>query len=493
MNKEDIISSDKNTTSRRQFLTQTAAALAGASALTGLEAAQVPKPVAKAAGRVLGANDRINVAFIGNGMQWQGLLRGFQARKDRQGDIEFVACCDVWEPRLKNAQEKTKAEKTYRDYREVLQRPDIDGVVVAVPDHWHFAIARDACLAGKDVYLEKPMVRTIDQAAQLNDIVNQTKRILQVGGSGPASGLNWKINEYVKAGKMGKVLWGLISYNRNTDTGMWDYPIPGIGETPWPNAEFNEKTCDWNTWQGSTRKRPLSAERYFRWRKFWDYATGNAGDLLYHQLGTMSTMIGFDFPTQAVGAGGIFVQKDREVPDTYMTMVEYPGEYCVNMISCMGNAESVPITVYGNWGTLRLGGPGAAAGQGQGAMGDPGRGGDQAPTRGGRTGRGGRGRATATITAEQQFVNKFKEANDGKTQVIVEADEQFDSLGENWLNCMRTRESPVYNVLRGYQVLVAIMLGVDSYREGRALAFDPATKRVLPKPPTRKMYPPAEA
>ncbi len=487
MQREDTSNSERNTTTRRRFLTQTAAALAGASTLTGLEAAG--KQATRAVGRVLGANDRINLAFIGNGMQWQGLLRGFQARKDRQGDIEFVACCDVWEPRLKNAQEKTKAEKTYRDYREVLQRPDIDGVVVAVPDHWHFAIARDACLAGKDVYLEKPMVRTIEQGAQLNEIVNQTKRILQVGGSGPASGLNWKINEYIKAGRMGKILWGLISYNRNTDAGMWDYPIPGIGETPWPDADFSAKSCDWNMWLGSTRKRSLSAERYFRWRKYWDYATGNAGDLLYHQLGTMSTMIGFDFPTQVVGAGGIFIQKDREVPDTYMTMVEYPGEYCVNMISCMGNADSVPITVYGNWATLRLGGPGAAAGQGQGAMGDQARGADQAGA--GRSG-GARPRAVASVTAQPQFLNKFKEANDGKTEVTIEAPAQSESLGENWLNCMRSRQSPVYDVLRGYQVLVAIMLGVDSYREGKALAFDPVGRKVLPKPPARKMYPPAE-
>jgi predicted dehydrogenase len=492
MHREDTIKSEKSTTTRRRFLVQTGAVLAGASTLTGLEAAQ--KPSARMAGRVLGANDRINLAFIGTGMQWQGLLRGFQARKERLGDVEFVACCDVWEARLKNAQEKTKAEKTYRDYREILQRPDVDGVVVAVPDHWHFAIARDACLAGKDVYLEKPMTRTIEQAAQLNDIVDQTKRILQVGGSGPASGLNWRINEYIKAGKMGKILWGLISYNRNTDTGMWDYPIPGIGETPWPDAQFNEKTCDWNMWLGSTRKRPFSAERYFRWRKFWDYATGNAGDLLYHQLGTMSTMIGFDFPAQAVAAGGIYIQKDREVPDTYMTMVEYPGEYCVNMVSCMGNAESVPITVYGNWGTLRLGGPGAAAGQSQGAMGDPGRAGTQppAPAPGGRPGGGARRRAVATITAEPQFVNQFKEANDGKNEVTIESPEQSESLGENWLNCMRTRQSPVYNVLRGYQVLVAIMLGVDSYREGKALAYDPVGRKVLPRPPARKVYPPAE-
>ncbi len=466
---------------RRQFFGQTAAALVSASVLTNRDAfAAKEKPVKKVTTRVLGANDRINLAFIGNGMQFLGLLdRGFQPRKEKKGDFEYSAVCDVWEPRLKNAQEKTKAEKTYRDYREVIQRADIDGVVIAVPDHWHYSIAREALLSGKDVYLEKPMTYTIDEAARLNDHVNQTKRILQVGGTGPTTRLYWKVNEYIKTGKMGKVLWGLISYNRNTDSGMWDYPIPGIGSEAWPKAEFSEKNCDWNMWLGPAHKRPLSAERYFRWRKYWDYSGGNATDLLYHRLGAMSTMIGFDFPTRVTGAGGIYVQKDREVPDTYMTMVEYPGDYCINMISCMANQESAPISIYGNWGTLQIVQERMQAGD---SMGDL--------TRGNRG--GGPGREVAVIKAERTFLNKFKEANDGKTEVTIEPPESED-LADNWLNCMRSREKPDYDVLRGYQVMVAIKLGVESYRQGKVMVFDPAGRRLITKPPERKGYLPQGA
>ncbi len=464
---------------RRQFLSRTAAALTSVTVLSNLNAAPAKeKPVRKVTTRVLGANDRINVAFIGNGMQFLGLLdRGFRARKEKKGDFEYSAVCDVWEPRLKNAQEKTKAEKTYGDYREIIQRPDIDGVVIAVPDHWHYAIAREAMLSGKDVYLEKPMTYTIDEAAKLNAIVQQTKRILQVGGSGPSTRLYWKVNEYLRSGKMGKVLWGLISYNRNTDTGMWDYPIPGIGSEAWPKAEFSEKNCDWKMWLGPARKRPLSTERYFRWRKYWDYSGGNATDLLYHRLGVMSTMIGFDFPTRVVGAGGIYVQKNREVPDTYMTMVEYPGEYCINMVSCMGNTESAPLSIYGNWGTLQIVQERVQAGD---AMGDL--------TRGPRR----RSREVAQIKAERQFLSKFKEANDGKTEFTIEGEEDED-LADNWLNCMRSREKPVYDVLKGYQVMVAIKLGVDSYREGKTMAFDPGGRRILSKSPERKVYLPQGA
>jgi len=464
---------------RRQFLNQAAGALAAASAVAATTGTAPAQAVRKVTSRVLGANDRINVGFIGNGMQFHDLLRrGFDDRKAGKGDVEYAAVCDVWEPRRKHAQEKTKAAKAYADYREIIQRPDIDGVVLAVPDHWHFQMASEACQAGKDVYLEKPMTYTIDEAAKLNDIVGKTQRILQVGGTGPSSRFYWKVNEYVRSGKMGKVVWGLISYNRNTTEGMWDYPIPGVGSEAWPDAEVSGKNLDWNMWLGPAPKRRFSKERYFRWRKYWDYSGGNATDLLFHRLGVMSTLIKFDFPTRVTGAGGIYVQKNREVPDTYMTMVEYPDDYCINMISCMANAESVPLTVYGNWGTLQIV---QREAQAMDSMGDS------------RGAPRGRGREVAVIRAEREFQDAFKKANDGKTEVTIEPSEDSPDLVDDWLDCMRSRKTPVYDVLKGYQVMVAIKLGVDSYREGRVMIFDPVARRMVKTAPDRKEYLPPEA
>jgi len=466
---------------RRDFMTRDAG-LAAVTVSLASTAAAANKPAAKPAGRVLGANDRINIAFIGNGMQFQTLLGVFQNRKKEKNDIHFSAVCDVWEPRLKYAQEQSGAEKTYRDYREVLARPDIDGVVLAVPDHWHHPMASQAMLAGKDVYLEKPMTRTVDEAAKLHALVGKTGRLMQLGGSGPATKLYWKVNDYIKAGKMGKIVWGLISYNRNTREGMWDYPIPGIGSDAWPDAKVTEDNLDWKMWLGGAPKRKYSAERYFRWRKFWDYSTGNAGDLLYHRLGMMSTMVGFDFPSRAVGVGGVYVQKNREVPDTYMTMIEYPGDYSINMVSCMANQTSTPVTVYGNWATLQIVDGSASA---MDAMGDQRRGAPSSAERQGRS------RTNAVVKPERPFLKEFREANDGKDEVVIEG-ENGPSLGDNWLDCMRTREAPVYNSLRGYQVMVAIALGVESYLKGRVMAFDPVRQVMLPAPPPHKVYPPVE-
>lgn len=458
------MSEAKTDLTRRDFLARQAGAAAVACA---------------AAGRVLGANDRINIAFIGCGMQFLSLVEMFKRRREQRGDVHISAVCDVWQPRLDNGLKVSGAERAYRDYREVLQRKDIDGVVLAVPDHWHYRMAREALEAGKDVYLEKPMTRTLEEAAELHALVEKTGRIMQLGGSGPASRLNWKIHEYIQAGKMGKILWGLISYNRNTREGMWDYPIPGVGSEHWPDAKFGPDNIDWEMWLGPAPRRPLSAERYFRWRKFWDYSTGNAGDLLYHRLGTMCTMIGFDFPTRVVAVGGIYVQKNREVPDTYLTLIEYPGDYSINMVSCMANATSVPLTVYGNWATLQVL-EGQAA---MDAMGDQ----RKAPP-GAQRGP----KAVAVVRAEKQFIEEFRAANDGKTEVTIEP-EPGPGLTDDWLDSMRSRKPPVYNSLRGYQVQVAISLGVESYRYGKVMAFDPVRRQRLESPPPHPEFPPRES
>jgi predicted dehydrogenase len=460
------MSSEKNRPTRREFFLREAGLVTAAACATR--------------GRILGANDRINIAFIGAGMQFLTLIRMFDNRRRQRNDVHFSAVCDVWEPRLRYGMEQSGAEKAYRDYREVLARRDIDGVVLAAPDHWHCRMACEALEAGKDVYLEKPMTRTLEEAERVYATVEKTGRVLQMGGTGPATRLNWKIHQYIKAGKMGKILWGLISYNRNTREGMWDYPIPGVGSDHWPDAKVTPENLDWTMWLGPAPKRRFSAERYFRWRKFWDYSTGNAGDLLYHRLGTMCTMLGFEFPVRVAAVGGIYVQKNREVPDTYMTMIEYPGDYSINMVSCMANATSVPITVYGNWATLQVI-EGQAA---MDAMGDQ-RKAAAAPPQG-------RPRAVAVVKAERTFLEEFRQANDGQTEVTIEP-EPGPGLTDDWLDAMRSRQPPVYNALRGYQVMVAIALGVESYRKGKVMAFDPASRRPLDAPRPHAEFPPAES
>jgi hypothetical protein len=155
-----------------------------------------------------------------------------------------------------------------------------------------------------------------------------------------------------------------------------------------------------------------------------------------------------------------------------MTMVEYPGSYSINMISCMANADSAPLAVYGNWATLQIV---TERHQAMDSMGD------QTKGRSQWTGPVER----AVVKPQRDFLEEFKQANEGKTEVTIDP-EPSEDLIDNWLNCMRSREKPVYDGMRGYQVMVAIKLGVDSYRQGRTLAFDPDRRRILNRPPTRR-------
>ena len=150
----------------------------GVGSLAGAPAAAAANP---AAGRVVGANDRINIGLVGVGGRGGSLMRLILRMAEERGDLQVAAVCDVYEKRKRVAQEKTKAEFATLDYREVLARPDVDAVVIATPDHWHGTIALDALEQGKDVYLEKPMCHTIDEARKVAAKVNETGRVLQIG------------------------------------------------------------------------------------------------------------------------------------------------------------------------------------------------------------------------------------------------------------------------------------------------------------------------
>src|SRR5258706_9587673 len=181
---------------RRDFVKTTTAA---AVALRAFAAAKPPQA------RVLGANDRINLGFIGTGGRANSLLREFQGIADKTGGVQIAAVCDVYEKRKRLASEKYKA-KGYLDYREVINDPSIDAVVIATPDHWHARQSMEAMKAGKDVYLEKPMSRTVDEARQIYVTSVETKRVLQIGSQTTSADQWWKARKALQVGLIVKLL-----------------------------------------------------------------------------------------------------------------------------------------------------------------------------------------------------------------------------------------------------------------------------------------------
>ena len=439
---------------RREFLV-------GAGMATQAWAAA--RPAAKSAGRVLGANDRINVGVIGTGGRGTYVAREFMTAGKGEGNCQIVAVCDVYQKRVNKNKEFYAKEygkcDAYLDYREVINRPDIDAVIVATPDHWHAPIALAAMDRGKDVYLEKPMCHTVEEARQLVATVKETKRVLQVG-SQTTSGDQWhQAKRVIAEGMLGNMLLSQGSYHRNSVEGEWNYTIePEAG----PDGK-GENYIDWKMWLGNATKRAYDADRFFRFRKYWDYSGGIATDLFYHVVAPMNICWSEpQFPHKVMAGGGIYQFKDREVPDTFHLIGDYAKGHSIVLSSSMANSQHIPGLIRGHGASLTMVEHGRFEGF--------------APQ---LTLRAERGRGGQYIVPELEA--KFK----GETEIKVPVKETntMQTHVGNFLSCMRTRQKPTLDVETGARAQVLITMAVNSYREGRVLYFDEKNWKVVPKAP----------
>lgn len=437
---------DRNSdTTRREFLAR--------STMTPAIVAGVP---ARSAARTVGANDRVQVGMIGLGGMGTTHLRAFMRQSVEEKDIQVVAVSDVYTRRKERARDIARLtdKDVHHDYRDLLARADVDAVLIASPDHWHGRMALDALTAGKDVYLEKPMTHTIEEARAVVDAVKKYNRILQVGNQGLSAPATHKIRELIEAGEIGELLAAQSTSARNSLLGEWNYRIEPEG-TP--------ETIDWNRWLGPAPKRPFSPDRYFRFRKYWDYSGGIATDLFFHALGPMLYAMGAQFPTRVSACGGIYVHKDREVPDTYATTIEYPNYY-IEMSGSMANATMGKFhrpVFYGHKGTI--------------------------------TAEGNEVQVLPETFPEIQRRQKQAERTrpEPKVYPLPPLGPQRDARTphtSNFFACVRSRKQPNAHAELGYRILAAIQLGVEAYREGRTKLFDPASERVITTAPQRPEY-----
>ena len=242
--KKESMSEKISSVNRRDFMKHAAGVGATLGAATKTFGA---RPAAKASsGRVLGANDRINVGVIGVGGRGSYLARTFAGIGERTNDCQVVAVCDVYEKRKQRNAEHLKCNG-YLDYREVIAKPDIDAIVVATPDHWHAKIALEALDRGKDVYCEKPMCHTIEEAKMLASTVHETKRVFQVGSQTTSSEQWWKAKKAIADGMIGQMIMSQGSYHRNSIEGEWNWPIDADAG---PDGK-GENYIDWKMWLGS--------------------------------------------------------------------------------------------------------------------------------------------------------------------------------------------------------------------------------------------------
>jgi predicted dehydrogenase len=283
-------------TTRRHFL--------AASAATPAALAQTVRP-----------NDKIRLALIGAG----GMGSGDVNTALSTGLAELVAVADIYDGRLVRAREAWGSHiQTTRDYRELLVRKDIDAVIIGTPDHWHARIAIDAMNAGKDVYVEKPMVQKVDDGHLVIDAARKNNRILQVGSQRVSSIIYDKAREVLASGAIGALNLVEAWWDRNSAIGAWQYSVP-------PDA--STANIDWDRFLGAAPKRPFEPVRLFRWRNYQDYGTGVAGDLFVHLFSGLHFITGVEGPERVFATGGLRYWKDgRDVPDVMMGLYDYPAQ-----------------------------------------------------------------------------------------------------------------------------------------------------------------------
>jgi predicted dehydrogenase len=302
---------------------------------------------ARAYAQVSGANDRIRIGVIGCGGMATGHMRGLVKNKEAD-NAEIIAVCDIYDKRLQAAAQLTGGQPL-RDYRSVLENKDVDYVLIATPEHWHAPMTLDAADARKHIYCEKPMTRTTEEAKKVVAKIKQTGVKMQVGVQGMSDDSYETANKYVKDGALGDVVIAQIDYSRNYGLkDFWGYPVD---EDARPGENL-----DWKAWLGPAPKRAWDPDRYFSWRRYWDYSSGIASDLFVHRVTRIIKSLDLKEPALAVATGGKFHYKDSiaEIPDTFNVLLEYPGGPNVILVSSMANDTPVEHVLRGHKATLKF-------------------------------------------------------------------------------------------------------------------------------------------
>jgi predicted dehydrogenase len=420
--------------SRRHFLQQTATTAAIVSTAGLMRTPVLGQSQAPYAGRALGANDRIAVAYIGVGSQGMAHVRS-QKEHAAENNIVPAAVCDVWQKRLGAARAYLDLPENaaYRDHRALLERKDIDAVVVATVDNWHAPVAIDAMNAGKHVYGEKPLARYFGEGFEIYDTVKKTGKVFQVGSQYCADPMFHKAAEWIRSGKIGPLVWGQASYCRNNPKNSeWTYPV---------DQDANPSNLDWERWQGRARKVPWDPNRYFSWHKFYDYNSGILGNLLPHRFLPLMLATGNpEFPRRVVCTGTRQVSTDREITDTTHLLAEFPSGLTLCVAGSTVNEQGLPDTIRGRKGTLYFSG-----GQNQVEF---------RPER---------------IFAEELDEEKFS---------APEKPGDIARLEKNFFDCIRSGRQPLANIELAIRAHTVLSLAEMSERLSLSLLFDPGSRTI---------------
>ena len=416
---------------RRRFMAGAALGVAAASVAT----------------RRLDAAERIRVGFIGVGNRGDQVLDAFLG----QPDVEIPAICDVYKPYLEAAARKAGGSPAlFSDHRALLDRKDLDAVVIATPDHWHAIQTVDALRAAKDVYVEKPLSLTISEGRRMVEEARKAGRVVQVGIQRRSIDHCRRAAELVRSGGLGKVTVAK-SYHVLNESPM------GIGNTP-PSPP--PEGLDWDRWLGPAPKVPYSANRcLYKFRWFWDYSGGQLTNFGTHYLDQIQWSLGKSAPRSVTAVGGkLAIGDDREIPDTLEVAWVYEGGTLVtfsqyNLTGAPFNSKGSELEVRGNLGTLYLGYQGF----------------EVVPER----------LRLHPVPARSPLDRNPPEGTETRIQPLKVAGTFGDAThARNFLDCVKSRGKPSCDIETGHRSTSATLLGNIALRVGRTIEWDAERERI---------------
>ncbi len=468
----------------------------------GQAPAVIPRTTFKKSGQLIrlgfiGFGGRAEDLAVSAGFAHPDLIAGQReaAKKDKQNkwleswfnqndlNVAMVGVCDLFDVRTQrglaaaaNPERPGGAKgfpgaKRYKHYSELLADKDIDAVVIGTPDHWHARIIQDAAAAGKHVYCEKCMTRTEEETHAVKAAVKSANIVFQLGHQNRQQESHMQAKELIRANVLGPVTLVETSTNRNSPNGAWVYDI---------HPEGNEKTIDWETFQEpSPNKVPFSKERFFRWRCWYDYGTGLAGDLLSHEYDAVNQILDLGIPKSATASGGIYYFRDgRDVPDVFQAVFEYPDRNLTLIYSAtLANGRDRGRVIMGHDATLEV-------------------------------------MQSLTVTADwestryKEKIEKkvidpdlpliaFAQGAKGIDTVTSATEKYFSSRGlmytyrggrimdvshlhiADWLDCIRNGGQPACNMDRGFEEAITCHMATRSFLEGRRVEWDAVNQKIV--------------
>lgn len=428
--------------SRREFI-QSSGSSAAALIAGGLAAPAILRAADP-------TSNPVRIAHIGLGTRGGDLLRATASRNSCQ----VVGVCDVYKPHLVKGIEQANNPnvKGYLDYRELLNDPQVEAVVIATPDHWHEQMLLDAVSAGKDVYCEKGWTMSVEAAKRMRAAVKKAKAVMQLGHQGRQLAAADVGRKMILDGAIGDVTLVRVGRYFNNEPGKapWRW-YGGYSQYEHPDPKQVIANLDWKGWLGSIPEIKFNERHFWHWRCYWPYGTGQAGDLLSHEMDHVQSVLRYGIPDRCIAQGhNAFWNDDREVPDTWIASYVFEKQNCTVVFDgCMNSKRGQTPEYIGREGRMIFSHIGQDARSFETYADGP--------------------AYQQAVYPQPQPTFFFKP---GKEHLKPDHMEDF-------LNCVRTREKPQCNEDEAFIEAVTLLMSVESYRQKREVRWDAQQEEIV--------------